>query len=285
MMKSATRFAPSPTGLLHLGHAASAFHAFEWAKREGARFVLRVEDIDFTRCQPKWEAAMLEDLRWLGLVWEMPVRRQSDHLPDYERALQTLRDAGLLYRCFLTRKEVMAQSMSAPHGAGQVYFGPREPLSAQHERDQLDSGKPFAWRLSLKRAQDYLEKSWNDLEWLETGHGDDQRPKRIKANPALVGDVILARKDIQTSYHLAVTHDDALQQITHIIRGEDLFESTHIHVLLQALLGLPTPQYHHHGLLQDEAGRRLAKRAGSASLRDLREAGLPAEAVRKMAHL
>jgi len=281
----ATRFAPSPTGLLHLGHAASALLAYEWAKKQGASFHLRIEDIDRTRCKPEFEAAIFEDLHWLGLRWQTPVIRQSDHLANFTAALEKLHDQKVLYRCFLTRREVLSQSLSAPHGPGFIYLGAKTQIPPQQEAELLQQQKPFAWRLSLARAKAVLGNSWEKLHWLETGCGPDGQTGIIQAKPDQLGDVILARKDINTSYHLAVTHDDAAQGITHVIRGQDLFESTHIHVLLQALLKLPTPTYCHHGLLLGADGNRLAKRDGAASLRQLRVSGLNAKDVRKMAQI
>ena len=282
MNNNCTRFAPSPTGHLHLGHAASALIAANWAHANSADFVLRIEDIDQTRSRPEFEAAIYEDLHWLGLNWQQPVRRQSEHLLDYQLALSELQKQGLLYRCFLTRREVMAEINHAPHGVIDVYSGPNKHLSETQEAELLEQEKPFAWRLSLARAKEVLGKLWHDLEWLETGSGQSGL---IKAEPEVLGDVILARKDISTSYHLSVTHDDALQNISHIIRGQDLFDSTHIHVLLQVLLGLPTPIYHHHPLITDKEGRRLAKRDGSKSLQELRKSGISAAQVRGMVGL
>ncbi len=283
MSQYSTRFAPSPTGLLHLGHAASALFAFSWARKQGAKFHLRIEDIDHTRCKPEFEAAIFEDLHWLCLQWENPVRRQSNHMAEYENTLKNLQSMGLVYRCFLTRSEVLATSLQAPHGAPKIYFGPKKQLSEDEEQYLLQQKKPFAWRLSLARARDQLGDDWQQLCWLETGSAPDGQSGHIRARPELLGDVVLARKDIQTSYHLAVTHDDAKQCISHVIRGQDLFESTHIHVLLQVLLGWPTPTYYHHGLLLDDRGERLAKRDGSTSLRSLRATGLSPQEVQKMA--
>jgi glutamyl-Q tRNA(Asp) synthetase len=282
MLNNCTRFAPSPTGYLHLGHAASALAAANWARTNSADFVLRIEDIDQPRCRAEFETAIYDDLHWLGLNWQQPVRRQSEHLVDYQTALLQLQKQGLLYRCFLTRREVMAETSRAPHGIGEVYTGPNKHLSETEESELLAQEKPFAWRLSLARAKDLLGQVWHDLGWQETGSGQSGL---IKAEPEILGDVILARKDINTSYHLSVIHDDALQNITHIIRGQDLFDSTHIHVLLQVLLGLPTPIYHHHELIKAESGKRLAKRDGAKSLRELRKSGVSAAKVREMAGL
>lgn len=285
MTTSCTRFAPSPTGYLHLGHGASALLAMAWARQNNAKFILRIEDIDRQRCRKNFESAIFEDLDWLGLRWVQPVRRQSDHLDEYGKALSRLIANGLLYRCFLTRREVMAEIDRAPHGMGQVYHRPDTPPDPNHQQDLLEQGKSFAWRLSLARAREYLGAQWDDLHWHETGTGPNQQSGLIRAEPNLLGDVILARKDIASSYHLAVTHDDGAQNISQIIRGQDLFDSTHIHVLLQALMGLPTPDYMHHGLLRDQSGKRLAKRDGANSLRALRNLGVSADQVRAMAQL
>lgn len=266
----ATRFAPSPTGRLHLGHAFSALSAFDWAQTNNARFLLRIEDIDTTRCRPEFEAGILEDLAWLGLAWESPVRRQSEHFAAYAAALEQLRGKGVLYRCFRTRREIAEASLSAPHAPDAPFRG--EPLSPDEEQARLARNEPFAWRLSLARAHDLVDVAtlrFHDAE------------REVQAEPDLLGDVILARKDTPASYHLAVVHDDALQGITHVIRGVDLFASTHIHVLLQRLLGLPTPAYHHHRLLTDEHGKRYAKRDLSLTLAALREAGESPTSIRR----
>ncbi len=276
-----TRFAPSPSGLLHRGHAFSALCAFEAAQKAGGRFTLRIEDIDTTRCKPAFEHAILEDLHWLGLSWEEPVRRQSEHLADYAKTLEQLRQMGVLYRCFLTRREVMADMVRAPHGAGEVYAGPDTPMSTDEEAERLAKGDAFAWRLSLRAAQEILGKKWHDLGFTEETATHNGKPAWIRAHPDQLGDVVLARKDIATSYHLAVTHDDAAQDITHIIRGQDLLQSTHVHVLLQALLNLPTPIYRHHRLITDDTGKRLATRDHATTLQSLRDEGMSAEDVRK----
>ncbi|PHR56936.1 MAG: tRNA glutamyl-Q(34) synthetase GluQRS [Robiginitomaculum sp.] len=285
MSSRRTRFAPSPTGLLHLGHAASALRSFDWASANSAQFLLRIEDIDQPRCRSEFESAIYDDLRWLGLSWTEPVRKQSEHIADFATALDILIEQGVLYPCFLTRREVAAAIASAPHGPTEIYLGPEQPMSASEQAARLAEGQGFAWRLSLEAAKDRLGPIWNDMEWQEHGIGPDDETGLIQADPTRLGDVILARKDIATSYHLAVTHDDALQGITDVVRGLDLFESTHIHVLLQALLGWQTPVYHHHSLLLDEQGKRLAKRDGAMSLRALREAGTSAAQARKLAGL
>jgi glutamyl-Q tRNA(Asp) synthetase len=279
-----TRFAPSPTGYLHKGHAFSALTAFKAAEAEGGRFILRIEDIDSTRVRPEYDAAILEDLRWLGLRWEEPVRRQSQHLGDYHAALGRLRDAGLVYRCFRTRKEVLDEIGRAPHGPGegpehQVFRG--APLPEAEEARRLAAGEPFAWRLSLDAARSALgEDAWAGLGFLEEGEGPNGERGRLRARPELAGDVVLARKDVGVAYHLAVTVDDALQGITHVIRGQDLFEACHIQRLLQTLLGLPEPIYRHHRLLLAPTGQRLAKRDRAESLREIRARGVSAAELR-----
>ncbi|WP_068876154.1 MULTISPECIES: tRNA glutamyl-Q(34) synthetase GluQRS [unclassified Phenylobacterium] len=267
-----TRFAPSPTGDLHRGHAFSALTAFEAARAAGGRFILRIEDIDATRCRPQFEAGVYEDLAWLGLTWETPARRQSEHLDDYQAALARLEADGLLYRCFRTRREVAEAMASAPHGAMEVFRG--RPLPLADEMRRLAAGEPFAWRLSLDAAARRLG-GFGDLTFTEEGEGV------IRARPELGGDVVLARKDVGVAYHLAVVVDDALQGITHVIRGQDLFEATHVQRLLQALLGLPTPLYRHHALLTGPDGKRFAKRDRAETLRSLRERGMSAATLRR----
>jgi len=257
-----TRFAPSPTGLLHLGHAFSALTAFDVARAAGGRFVLRMEDLDATRCKPKFETAVLEDLAWLGITWETPVRRQSDHMADYARVLHDLIARGLVYRDFRTRRELMAESEHAPHGAVDVVRG----RPAQDEAERMAAGHAFAWRLSLDRCRDALGADWNTLGFEADGVW-------TKADPERLGDAILARKEFPASYHLASVHDDALQGVTHVIRGEDLREAAHLHVLLQRLFGLATPKYTHHRLIVGADGKRLAKRDLAVTLRSMREAG------------
>jgi glutamyl-Q tRNA(Asp) synthetase len=271
-----TRFAPSPTGLLHLGHAASALLAFAAAREGGGRFILRIEDIDATRCRPEFEAAILEDLAWLRLSWEEPVRRQSEHMADYGNALAKLKARGLIYPCFCTRADIareIAGAAGAPHGPdGPVYPGTCRGLAEAERARRIAAGEPHAWRLDVGAA---LTQT-GALEW------EDEERGRIMAEPAMFGDVVLARKETPASYHLAVTVDDALQGITLVTRGADLFAATHVHRLLQALLGLPTPRYRHHPLLLDETGKRFAKRDRSLTLRALREAGRSPEEIREM---
>jgi glutamyl-Q tRNA(Asp) synthetase len=277
-----TRFAPSPTGRLHLGHAFSALTASDAARRAGGRLVLRIEDIDQGRCKPEFETAIYEDLRWLGVDWVEPVRRQSSHMADYRAALEALIARGLCYRCFKTRTELLDEIARAPHLSRQGPDGPAyigAPLAADEERSLLADGAPFAWRLSLARAKDALG-GVDGLFFLEEGI-DGANKRRIAATPDLFGDVVLGRKDSGASYHLASVHDDALAGITHVIRGEDLAPAAHLHALLYALLGAPAPVYRHHRLITDDSGRRLAKRDNAATLRALREAGVTPADIRR----
>lgn len=276
-MSFVTRFAPSPTGYLHLGHAFSALKAFDAARAAGGRFILRIEDIDHGRARSEFDAAIFEDLAWLGVAWEGPVRRQSEHMGDYEAALQNLIDRELVYRCFRTRREVAEAIASAPHGeGGEVFVG--GALPPDEEDAKLEAGESFAWRLSLKKARAALGPAYFALVFEdETGH--------VRAEPDKLGDVVLARKDFPASYHLASVWDDALQGVTHVIRGEDLRESAHLHVLLQRLLGLPQPVYRHHKLILGPDGKRLAKRDHAATLRALRESGKTRADVRAMLEL
>jgi glutamyl-Q tRNA(Asp) synthetase len=279
-----TRFAPSPTGYLHLGHVFSALQAHKAARDAGGRFLLRIEDIDRTRCRPEFEQAIYDDLTWLGLEWETPVRRQSDHFPEYRAALERLVARGVMYRCFKTRRELMEDIARAPHGAGEggqgvPYAGPAVPMSSDEEQARLAAGDSFAWRLSLGRCRNLLGAGWDGLTFTEEGSGPGGESGDVRARPETMGDVILARKDVGTSYHLACVHDDALQGVNHIIRGEDLFASTHVHRLLQELLDLPVPRYRHHRLLTGPEGERLAKRAGAPTLRSLREGGVTAREI------
>jgi glutamyl-Q tRNA(Asp) synthetase len=272
-----TRFAPSPTGYLHLGHAASALTGWLIAKQAGGRFLLRIEDIDATRCRPEFETAIYEDLAWLGLDWERPVRRQSAHLADYAAALRRLDDLGVVYPCFCTRQDIAAEiaaAASAPHGPhGPLYPGICRNLPADARAARLAQGLPHALRLDAAAATCMT----GPLAWMEQGRG------RIAVDTQCLGDAVLARKDVAASYHLAVTVDDALQGVTLVTRGEDLFHATHLHRLLQALLGLAQPAYRHHILLTNAAGHRLAKRDGAFALRALRAAGRTPGEVRAMA--
>jgi glutamyl-Q tRNA(Asp) synthetase len=267
-----TRFAPSPTGYLHRGHGFSALSAEIAAREAGGRFLLRIEDIDVQRSRPHFEDAMFEDLAWLGLSWEQPVRRQSEHMSDYAAALETLNRMGLLYRCFRTRQEVLDEIARAPHGPVEAFTG--APLPPAEEAARLAAGEPFAWRLSLEAARARLGADWNALTFTDLDHGV------TPARPQTAGDVVLARKDLGVAYHLASVVDDALQGVTHVIRGEDLAEAAHIHRLLQVLLGLPEPVYRHHRLLTGPDGKKFSKRDHAQSLRDIRESGVSAELLR-----
>ena len=272
-----TRFAPSPTGHLHLGTAASALTGWTIAKRAGGRFLLRIEDIDPARCRPEYEAGILEDLAWLGLDWEQPVRRQSEHLADYAAALRKLEALGVIYPCFCSRKEIEAEiaaSVHAPHGAeGPLYPGTCRDLPAAARAARIERGDPYALRIDAARAAAMT----GPLSWQEQDRG------RIAVEPQSLGDAVLARKDVAASYHLAVTVDDDLQGITLVTRGQDLFHATHLHRLVQALLGLKEPAYHHHVLLKNEQGQRLSKRDGALALRQLRADGFSAAQVREKA--
>lgn len=274
-----TRFAPSPTGLLHRGHGFSALTAYRAATSVGGRFLLRIEDIDPTRCRPEFEAAALEDLAWLGLDWERPVRRQSEHLRAYATVTDILNRRGLLYRCFRTRREILDAIGDAPHGPAEaVRPGPHPP---EEEARLLAEGRAFAWRLSLDRAREALgARAWEALSFREEGGGPNGERGLIPAQPETAGDVVVARKDAGTAYHIAVTHDDALQGVTHVIRGQDLFEATHIQVLIQALMGWPTPVYRHHPLLVGADGKRFAKRDRGETLAELRARGVSPAALR-----
>lgn len=275
----ATRFAPSPTGRLHKGHAFSALTAWTAAREAGGRFLLRIEDIDPTRCRPEFEAAIFEDLAWLGLDWETPVRRQSEHLADYAAVIDVLGARGLLYRCFRTRKDILDAIGDAPHGPAEaVRPGPHAP---DEEARLLAESRPYAWRLSLDRAREALgDAAWDALSFIEEGAGPDGETGLVRARPETAGDVVLARKDAGAAYHLAVTHDDALQGVTHVVRGLDLFEAAHIQRLIQTLMSWPAPVYRHHRLLTGPDGRRYAKRDQSVTLAELRAGGLTPEALR-----
>ena len=274
-----TRFAPSPTGRLHLGHAFAALQAYDGACAVGGRFLLRIEDIDQTRARPAFEAGIYEDLAWLGLSWETPVLRQSKRMAAYQGALASLRSKDLIYRCFKTRQEVLDEIGRAPHDAeayGGAYRG--EALSPDEEQKRLARGEAFAWRLSLTRAREALG-GFDMLDFLEEGQGPNGEQGRIRVDPEPAGDVILARKDVGVAYHLAVVVDDAYQGVTHVIRGQDLFPAAHVQRLLQALLGLPKPAYRHHRLILGPDGKRLAKRNGGETLADLRAAGVTPEEI------
>jgi glutamyl-Q tRNA(Asp) synthetase len=258
-----SRFAPSPTGRLHLGHAFSAVRAHDLARAAGGCFLLRIEDIDPGRSRDGFVSGIREDLAWLGLRWDGPAVRQSGRLPFYAAALERLKARGLVYPCFCTRAEIAA-SLAAPHGSVDAgYPGTCRTLPAETRVHRL-AHEAHAWRLDLAAAR---AAAGPDLAWHDAAAG------WVAADPAPQGDVVLARKDAPTSYHLAITVDDAAQGVTDVVRGRDLFEATHVHRLLQALLGLPTPRYHHHPLLLGPDGRRLAKRDGARSLAEWRDAG------------
>lgn len=280
------RFAPSPNGALHLGHAFSALTGFDMAKAAGGRFLLRIEDIDTTRCREEFVAGIFGDLAWLGIAWEEPVLRQSAHFADYAAAADRLSAMGLLYPCFATRSEIAAAAASANLGTDPdgtpLYPGLHKGLAADEIARRRSRGEPFALRLdmelALTRAKELLAGA--PLTFVELDAAGD--PETRAAHPERWGDVILVRKDVPASYHLAVVVDDARQEISHVTRGRDLFAATDLHRLLQVLLGFPEPLYHHHRLLTDLGGRKLAKSAGDTSLRSLRDQGLSPGAVRDL---
>jgi glutamyl-Q tRNA(Asp) synthetase len=277
-MPSVFRFAPSPNGPLHLGHAFSALLNFDLARAGGGRFLLRIEDIDQARCRPEFEAAIYEDLAWLGIAWGAPVRRQSEHFGDYRRALDQLSRLGLVYPSFESRAEIARMVAERetrgawprdPDGAPLYPGHARSQLTPEARSRRLESGEPYALRLDMAAAIACA----GSLSWNEGGEGPDGESGRIAADPQAWGDVILARKETPTSYHLSVVIDDALQGVTEVVRGMDLFHSTGVHRLLQDLLGLPEPAYRHHRLIRDSAGHKLSKSTGSTGIRELRAAG------------
>jgi len=284
MTHTVTRFAPSPTGFLHLGHAYAAIVAYDTAQRNGGRFLLRLEDIDSGRCKREFEKQILADLAWLGLTWDKPVRRQSDHLASYRAALDTLREKGLVYPCFCTRTEInqeIARMGVAPHGPdGPNYPGTCRALPLPERGRLLASGASHAWRLDTGQA--LQTGGHNALTFHEQGCGPNGETGFITADPARTGDIVLGRKDFGVSYHLAVTMDDHLAGVTLVTRGADLFGATHVQRLLQALLGLDTPRYAHHKLICDDTGRRLAKRDKDKTLKSLRESGAGPQDIRAM---
>lgn len=291
MTRSVFRFAPSPNGLLHLGHAYSALLNARMAEESDGRFLLRIEDIDTARCTPELERQLIDDLRWLGLSWEEPVRRQSQHFADYGEALDTLMEAGLVYPAFMSRGEVRArieewarEGREWPHDPDGAPLYPQDErtMPQSERRRRIAAGEPFAWRLNVEKA---MARYGKDLHWDETGAGPEGETGRITADPTRWGDVVIARKETPTSYHLSVVIDDALQGITHVVRGRDLFHATAVHRLLQETLGLPVPLYHHHDLILDEHGRKLSKSRGDTALASLREAGMQAEDIRRQVGL
>ena len=280
------RFAPSPNGHLHLGHAYSALLNFDSARRSGGRFLLRIEDIDVARCKPEFETAIYEDLDWLGIGWEEPVRRQSEHLSDYRDAVDELIAQGLVYPSFESRAEiarlVALREAEAPWprdpDGTPLYPGTAKLLPADERARLLQSGAPYALRLDMAAA---CERA-GDLGWIERGAGPDGETGTVVARPEAWGDVILARRETPTSYHLSVVVDDALQGVTEAVRGEDLFWSTSVHRLLQQLLGLPQPAYRHHRLVLDGEGRKLSKSTQATGLRELRAAGAAPTDIRRL---
>jgi glutamyl-Q tRNA(Asp) synthetase len=263
-----TRFAPSPTGLLHKGHAFSALTALEAARAAGGRLVLRIEDIDTQRCRPQYEAAIYEDLAWLGIEWTPPVVRQTERQAHYLAALDALKVQGLLYRCFKTRKEVLEAIASAPHGPSEVFRGAALPTA--EEAALVAAGEPFAWRLAMAEAVGRA----GPLSFVEHGAGPAGERGVIAVDAGAAGDVVLARKDVGVAYHLAAVVDDAFQGVTEVVRGCDLFEAAHVQRLLQALLELAAPDYRHHRLILGRDGKRLAKRDRAETLKALRERGV-----------
>jgi glutamyl-Q tRNA(Asp) synthetase len=283
------RFAPSPNGYLHLGHAYSALLNFDSARQTGGRFLLRIEDIDAIRCKPEFERAIYEDLAWLGIAWEEPVRRQSHHLSDYRDAVEKLMAQGLVYPSFESRAEIarlVAQREANgpwprdPDGAP-LYPGAAKLLSPERRAELIDSGMPYALRLDMAAACARV----GDLAWIEHGAGAEGETGATTARPEAWGDVILARKETPTSYHLSVVIDDALQEVTDVVRGQDLFWATSVHRLLQQLLGLPVPVYRHHRLIPDAAGQKLSKSTDATGLRELRAAGAMPADIRRLVGL
>jgi len=276
-----TRFAPSPTGFLHLGHAFAALTAQRAAEQSQGRFLLRIEDIDSARSRPEYERAIKDDLRWLGLTFEEPVRRQSEHFADYAAALTTLDEKGLLYPCFCTRKEIaeeIARAAAAPHGPdGPLYPGTCRRLPNEVKDARMAEGHSYALRLDIDKA---VAMVWQKLVFVEQGAGPSGETGEQTARPALFGDVVLARKELPASYHLAVVVDDALQGVTLVTRGNDLFHATHVHRLLQACLGYATPGYAHHRLILDTSGKKFSKRDRSVTLDHLRRDGKSADSIR-----
>ncbi|MGN6572198.1 MAG: tRNA glutamyl-Q(34) synthetase GluQRS [Pseudolabrys sp.] len=275
------RFAPSPNGFLHLGHALSALLNADMARAGGGRLLLRIEDIDAARCRPEYETAIIEDLRWLGLRWEEPVRRQSEHFVDYRAALAQLEAEGLVYPSFESRAEIAALATGRDPDGAPLYPGTAKTINAAERAERIASGAPYALRLDMAAA---LARAPH-LAWDETGAGPADETGMIAADPAAWGDVIIARKDTPTSYHLAVVVDDAAQGVTDVVRGRDLFHATGVHRLLQALLGLPAPRYRHHRLLRDAGGRKLSKSTQATGLRELRAQGLTPTDIRRLAGL
>jgi len=293
MSSPVLRFAPSPNGYLHLGHALSALLNFDLARAMGGRFLLRIEDIDRTRCRPEFEAAIFEDLEWLGLEWEGPVRRQSEHFDDYRAALEVLEVRRLAYPAFESRTEIarMVADLQShapwprdPDGAP-IYPGAARMMAVEERSGRIEAGAPYAIRLDTDRALDWIGISESALTWSEAGEGPLGETGIVVARPRDWGDVIVGRKETPVSYHLAVTIDDAAQGVTHVVRGQDLFWSTSVHRLLQELLGFSPPIYRHHRLVLDEEGRKLSKSTRATALRELRAQGATPADIRAMLNL
>ena len=289
MTQPVFRFAPSPNGYLHLGHALSALIDFEMARAAGGRFLLRIEDIDATRCRPEYEAAITEDLAWLGIAWEQPVRRQSEHLDAYAQALARFEAMGLVYPGFESRAEIArlvaerertAPWPRDPDGAP-LYPGTAKRLPSEERTRRIAAGEPYALRLDMNAAT----ARTGVLTWAEAGGGADRTHETMLAQPETWGDVVLARKETPTSYHLSVVVDDALQGVTHVVRGQDLQPATSVHRVLQALLALPAPVYHHHRLILDKDGRKLSKSTQATALRELRAQGMTPADIRRVVGL
>jgi glutamyl-Q tRNA(Asp) synthetase len=283
------RFAPSPNGYLHLGHALSALVNFDMARAVGGKLLLRIEDIDEARCRPEYEQAIFDDLAWLGIEWEEPVRRQGEHLDDYSDALARLEAQGLRYPRFESRTEIAARVAEReltgpwprdPDGAP-LYPGNARAVAPDDRKRRIDAGDRYALRLDTAAAASRAGR----LAWMETGQGPGGETGLVEADPSAWGDVVLARRETPTSYHLSVAVDDALQAVTHVVRGQDLFFATAVHRLLQALLGLPAPVYHHHRLLLDIDGRKLSKSNQATGLRALREQGVTPLEIRNVVGL
>ena len=291
MTRSTFRFAPSPNGELHLGHAYSALLNAEMAARAGGRLLLRIEDIDTERCTPEFEAGIYRDLEWLGIEWERPVRRQSEHFAEYAKLLDRLVEAELVYPAFMSRGEMRAHIAEAedsgrtwprdPDGVP-LYPGLDKTLTSRERRRRMAAGDPFAWRLDMAAAIGALRMP---PAWTEFADADMNSTRKVDATPDLWGDVVLARRDVPTSYHLSVVADDALQGITHVVRGLDLYPATGIHRLLQMLLGLPEPAYFHHRLITGPDGRKLSKSFRDTGIDALRSGGRTADDVKRMVGL
>jgi glutamyl-Q tRNA(Asp) synthetase len=284
MKQPVLRFAPSPNGYLHLGHALSALIDFEMARALGGRFLLRIEDIDTTRCRPDFEQAIYDDLAWLGIEWEQPVRRQSENLDAYARVLKKLEAEGLIYPSFESRAEIarhIAQHSGAPWphdpDGSPLYPGMGKQLAPDERARRIAAGEPYALRLDMDAAL----KRTGALTWVEIGADPKQDHETLMAEPQAWGDVVLARKDTPTSYHLSVVIDDALQAVTHVVRGQDLYQATSVHRVLQTLLGLPPPLYHHHRLILDAEGHKLSKSTQATALRELRGQGVTPADIRR----